>query len=47
MKKSFKKVFLIFYEMLKINWVDTIYLFFKLSLISLKSKFLNLRPIKC
>jgi glycosyltransferase involved in cell wall biosynthesis len=46
-EKKFQKVFLIFYEMLKINRVDTIYLFFKLSLISLKSKLLNLRPIKC
>ncbi len=41
-EKKHQKVFQIFFEMLNINFLDTVFLFFKLMLISLKSKLLNI-----
>ena len=46
-EKKYQKILLVIYEMLKINIIDTIVLFFKLMLISLKSKLFNLHPIVC
>lgn len=46
-EKKHKKVFYIFFEMLNINFLDTVWLFIKLMLISLKSKLFNLFPIIC